>query len=217
MCLRLTAEGLGMVEVHEEVDAVRVVVEGGSEPVDVFVRADALLSFIVDCHLHMPEADIYVEGELVDAKAVTERAPASRRTPEPAAAPPAAAPPSAAAPLPETIPLAEAKSFSELVQTSLAALAKLQLETFAACSKAAKESFDEEMKRNKTFAADLAEQREQHRKALEEVGIFDRGTTVAIAAEQAQFRASRGRKPEPAGMTTSDLVEGFQRAGKTSA
>lgn len=206
-----------MVEVHEEVDAVRVVVEGGSEPVDVFVRADALLSFIVDCHLHMPAADIYVEGELVDAKAVTERALASRRTPEPAAAPPAAAPPSAAAPLPETIPLAEAKSFSELVQTSLAALAKLQLETFAACSKAAKESFDEEMKRNKTFAADLAEQREQHRKALSEIDIFDRGAHVAIAGDYAALRSGRARKPQSEGMMMADVVEGFFPGTKRSA
>ena len=200
-----------MVEVHEEVDAVRVVVEGGSEPVDVFVRADALLSFIVDCHLNMPAADIYVEGELVDAKAVTERALASRRTPEPAVAPPAAPPP------PETIPLAEAKSFSELVQTSLAALAKLQLETFAACSKAAKESFDEEMKRNKTFAADLAEQREQHRKALSEIDIFDRGAHVAIAGDYAALRSGRARKPQSEGMMMADVVEGFFPGTKRSA
>lgn len=200
-----------MVEVHEEVDAVRVVVEGGNEPVDVFVRADALLSFIVDCHLNMPAADIYVEGELVDAKAVTERALASRRTPEPAVAPPAAPPP------PETIPLAEAKSFSELVQTSLAALAKLQLETFAACSKAAKESFDEEMKRNKTFAADLAEQREQHRKALSEIDIFDRGAHVAIAGDYAALRSGRARKPQSEGMMMADVVEGFFPGTKRSA
>lgn len=200
-----------MVGVHEEVDAVRVVVEGGNEPVDVFVRADALLSFIVDCHLNMPAADIYVEGELVDAKAVTERALASRRTPEPAVAPPAAPPP------PETIPLAEAKSFSELVQTSLAALAKLQLETFAACSKAAKESFDEEMKRNKTFAADLAEQREQHRKALSEIDIFDRGAHVAIAGDYAALRSGRARKPQSEGMMMADVVEGFFPGTKRSA
>ena len=202
-----------MVGVHEEVDAVRVVVEGGSEPVDVFVRADALLSFIVDCHLNMPAADIYVEGELVDAKAVTERALASRRTPEPAAAPSAAPAP----PLPEAIPLAEAKSFSELVQTSLAALAKLQLETFAACSKAAKESFDEEMKRNKTFAADLAEQRAQNRKALSEIDIFDRGAHVAIAGDYAALRSGRARKPQSEGMMMADVVEGFFPGTKRSA
>ena len=201
-----------MVGVHEEVDAVRVVVEGGSEPVDVFVRADALLSFIVDCHLHMPAADIYVEGELVDAKAVTERALTSRAASEPAAAKAAAA-----TPLPETIPLAEAKSFSELVQTSLAALAKLQLETFAACSKAAKESFEEEMKRNKTFAADLAEQREQHRKALSEIDIFDRGAHVAIAGDYAALRSGRARKPQSEGMMMADVVEGFFPGTKRSA
>ncbi len=202
-----------MVGVHEEVEAVRVVVEGGSEPIDVFVRADALLSFIVDCHLNMPAADIYVEGELVDAKAVTERALASRRTPEPAVTPPTAPAPA----LPETISLSEAKSFAELVQASLAALATLQIETFAACSKAARESLDEEMKRNKTFATDLAEQRAQHRKALHEIDIFDRGAHVAIAGDYAALRSGRARKPQSEGMMMADVVEGFFPGTKRSA
>lgn len=205
-----------MVGVHEEVEAVRVVVEGGSEPIDVFVRADALLSFIVDCHLNMPAADIYVEGELVDAKAVTERALASRNAPEPAAEEPAAAAPPVCAPR-ETLSLSEAKSFAELVQASLAALATLQLETFAACSKAAKESLDEEMKRNKTFAADLAEQRAQHRKALNEIDIFDRGAHVAIAGDYAALRSGRARKPQSEGMMMADVVEGFFPGTKRSA
>jgi hypothetical protein len=206
-----------MVGVHEEVEAVRVVVEGGSEPVDVFVRADVLLSFIVDCHLNMPAADIYVEGELIDAKALTERALASRNAPEPAAEKPAAAAPPVYAPPRETLSLSEAKSFAELVQASLAALATLQIETFAACSKAARESLDEEMKRNKTFATDLAEQRAQHRKALHEIDIFDRGAHVAIAGDYAALRSGRARKPQSEGMMMADVVEGFFPGTKRSA
>lgn len=212
-----------MVGVQEGVEAVRIVVEGGSEPIDVLVRADAMLNFVVDCHIQMPGADIYVEGELIDAAALVRQVIASR-TAAAAAAAAAATPAAPAAPTvapvaraPEVLSLAEAKSFTELMHASLAALAKLQLETFAACSQTAKQSLEEEMKRNKTFAADLAEQREQHRKALHEIGIFDRGAHVAIACDYAALRAGRAQRPESDGMKIGDVIQGFFPDTKRSA
>lgn len=189
------------------VERVRVVVEGGNQPIDALVRADAMLSFIVGCHLSMPGVDIYVEGELIDAEEVAQEFLASRSAAQSAGSTTAA---STRAPVPaETFSIPEAKSLSELMHMSLSALIRVQLDTFAECSKAAKALLADELARNKTFAADIAEQREQHRKALSEIDIFNRGAHVAMFGNYAALQAGRARRPESEGMALADVIEGF--------
>ena len=189
-----------------------VVMRGERIEIDVDVEPEAALGFVLVSYFSLPGASIYVEGELIDAAELAERIQPPAAANDPAAAPAAAAPPAA----PPPIQIGDFKTIAEFMHTSLTALTKLQLETFGSFSASARQLFEEEMKRIREFARECSDQRQQHRQALHEIEIFDRGTKVADAAEQAAFRSGQSgwRRPEAAGYTTSDLIEGFGTIGQ---
>jgi hypothetical protein len=101
------------------------------------------------------------------------------------------------------------------MHASLAALTQLQLDTFGSFAACSRQLHEEQMKRMREYSDECAHQRRQHHEALSEIEIFERGTHVAFAAEEAAFRArhSGGKKPEAEGLTTSDLIAGFSSIG----
>lgn len=186
-----------------------VVMTGERIDVDVDIALEAAPSFVLGCHFSMPGASIYMEGELIDAAELA----ATLLPATPASAPIPASAPVDAAPAP--IQLSDFKTITEFMHASLAALTKLQLETFGSFSASARQLFEEEMKRIREFAKECSDQRQQHRRALNEIDTFDRGTKVAFTAEQAAFRAGQSgrRKPEAEGFTAGDFIAGFSTIG----
>lgn len=190
---------------------VRVVVFRGERvEADADIAVEAATTFIMGCHFSLPDVAIYVEGELIDAAELAAQLQQAAMNPELAAAPPTATQP---------IQLDDFKTFTELMHASLAALTKLQIETFDSFAASSRQLFDEQMKHMREFAKECSDQRRQHRQALSEIDTFDRGTHVAIAAEQAAFRAGQfgGKKPEPDGLTASDIITGFGTMGGASS
>lgn len=195
-----------------------VVLRGERIDVDVDVDDTRALSFLIACHDNFPDASLYLEGELVEpveldalikrfTSAATESTAAGPVAQE--AAPPAPAPP---APTPPVVTLADFKEATELVGNSLERLLNFQIAAFARCSDTMHRHLDQLLSHDHKLAEECARQRKQHREALHEIDVFDRGTKVAVMAEEAELRSGHARqKSEVDGFTRSDFIEGFSR------
>lgn len=184
----------------------RIVVIVGEEPViDVDVAAQTALGFILGCHCNFPQASIYCEGELLDP---AELDAVHKGTTE--AAMPAASPAEVAPPLEPALSLRDLKDTTALVGALLERLLNVQIETLSKLSESTRKHFELQLGLDQKFAEECAKQRAQHRHALSEIDIFDRGTKVASLAEEARLRAGGPRTKAPDDrMTSGDLLTGF--------
>lgn len=203
---------------------------GTRPPIKAEVAQNEAAAFIIHHHAAMPGAVFMVNDELIDPElliAAIQSRQAQATATAPAGAPAAPATPAepSPAPAPASINLEDCKSFTELVQSGLAALTKLHLDAAASISRRADEMFGEQLKQsrefyqemlkhNQEFGKVLTAQREDQRKALKDIGSYDRGTAVARAAEEMAFRSGAQKKPESSGYTGDDVVHGLAKMHK---
>ena len=201
---------------------------GARPPIKAEVAKEEAAAFILDHHAAMPGAVFMVNDELIDPEQLLAAIRNRHAQAKAAAAAEAAAAPAAPAeprPAPAPINLEECKSFTELVQSGLAAMTKLHLDAAAAISRRADEMFAEQLKQsrefyqeilkhNQDFGKILTAQREDHRKALKDIGSYDRGTVVARAAEEMALRSGAQKRPESGGYTGDDVVHGLAKMHK---